>query len=156
VKKEPNNVPGFESSEFRVCLPFVKHQSALRNLGTSRVVCRPQWWVHSSRAIMSANEEAVAATAARIVELDSFRHDYSKLLDTLRPLPLKTAHSIRVPLCPVAFAPGKLIHTNEMLVALGDGYFAGMTRSHSQQDSCVAFLTAERLCCCVGVCCADF
>ncbi len=88
---------------------------------------------------MSADEEAIAATAARIVELESFRADYSRLLDTLRPLPLKTAHSIKVPVCPVAFAPGKLIHTNEMLVALGDGYFAGANGFDAHRGSCDTF-----------------
>lgn len=42
---------------------------------------------------------------------------------SVRPVLLQTRHSIMVPLGPMAFMPGELVHTNELMVLLGDNYF---------------------------------
>lgn len=40
---------------------------------------------------------------------------------------LKTRHDIMVPLGPKAFMPGQIVHTNEVLVLLGENYFVERT-----------------------------
>lgn len=52
------------------------------------------------------------------------RQEYEQLKDTLTTLPHKTRHSIMVPVGKKAFFPGELVHTNELMVLLGDNYFA--------------------------------
>ncbi|KAK7070848.1 uri1, prefoldin-like chaperone [Halocaridina rubra] len=64
----------------------------------------------------------------RIVEeecskLKKFRDDYVHLRKRLKTLPDKTSHEAMIPLGPLAFMPGRLIHTNEILVLLGDNWF---------------------------------
>lgn len=55
-----------------------------------------------------------------------FSSEYRELNNTLRSLPLKIEHSIMVPISPVAFTYGKLIHTNQVMSFLGDQYFTGI------------------------------
>ncbi|XP_051512397.1 unconventional prefoldin RPB5 interactor-like [Myxocyprinus asiaticus] len=50
--------------------------------------------------------------------------DYESLQDRLRTLPDKLSYDIMVPFGPLAFMPGKLVHTNELTVLLGDNWFA--------------------------------
>ncbi|XP_031570394.1 unconventional prefoldin RPB5 interactor 1-like [Actinia tenebrosa] len=59
-----------------------------------------------------------------------FHNDYQSLQETLNFLPQKISHEIMVPFGSLAFMPGKLVHTNEILVLLGDNWFA--KRSASQ------------------------
>jgi prefoldin alpha subunit len=61
---------------------------------------------------------------AALDTLLQYRADYSALLETLRPLPLRTRHAVMVPVTARAFMPGHLKHTNEVLVLLGDDLFA--------------------------------
>lgn len=57
-------------------------------------------------------------------QLTKFKDDYLHLQKRLRTLPDKTSHEVMVPIGPLAFMPGHLIHTNEILVLLGDNWFA--------------------------------
>ncbi|XP_068246263.1 unconventional prefoldin RPB5 interactor isoform X2 [Palaemon carinicauda] len=57
-------------------------------------------------------------------QLTKFKDDYLHLQKRLRTLPDKTSHEVMVPIGPLAFMPGRLIHTNEILVLLGDNWFA--------------------------------
>ncbi|XP_064102806.1 unconventional prefoldin RPB5 interactor-like isoform X2 [Macrobrachium nipponense] len=57
-------------------------------------------------------------------QLRKFKDDYLHLQKRLRTLPDKTSHEVMVPIGPLAFMPGRLIHTNEILVLLGDNWFA--------------------------------
>ncbi|KAG8510023.1 Unconventional prefoldin RPB5 interactor [Galemys pyrenaicus] len=50
--------------------------------------------------------------------------DYNALQERLNTLPDKLSYNIMVPLGPFAFMPGKLVHTNEVTVLLGDNWFA--------------------------------
>ena len=52
------------------------------------------------------------------------RREHLAAVEMLGELPEKTRHGIMVPLGKMAFVPGELIHTNEVLVLLGDNYFA--------------------------------
>merc|ERR1712216_338701 len=49
---------------------------------------------------------------------------YQDTLQLTKELPLRVKHNIMVPVGPRAYMPGQLIHTNEMMTLLGDGYFA--------------------------------
>uniref|UniRef100_A0A8C5SEK1 Protein phosphatase 1 regulatory subunit 19 n=1 Tax=Laticauda laticaudata TaxID=8630 RepID=A0A8C5SEK1_LATLA len=50
--------------------------------------------------------------------------DYEALQDRLSTLPDKLSYDIMVPFGPLAFMPGRLVHTNEVTVLLGDNWFA--------------------------------
>ncbi|KAF9898949.1 uri1, prefoldin-like chaperone, partial [Lobosporangium transversale] len=54
-----------------------------------------------------------------------YEEDYRALKSTLLDLPKETTHSVmdEVPIGNLAFMPGKLVHTNEILVMLGDNWF---------------------------------
>ena len=52
------------------------------------------------------------------------KSQYEQLDKILESLPDKRVHKCMVPLSKVAFCPGRLVHTNEITVLLGDGYFA--------------------------------
>ena len=52
------------------------------------------------------------------------KQEHIEVLGLLKDLPKKTRHSIMVPMGPMAFMPGELVHTNEVLVLLGENYFA--------------------------------
>nr|KAG5713020.1 hypothetical protein BaRGS_021814 [Batillaria attramentaria] len=54
---------------------------------------------------------------------EKFRSDYLALKERLRTLPDKITHDVMVPFGSLAFMPGQLVHTNEVLVLLGDNYF---------------------------------
>lgn len=41
----------------------------------------------------------------------------------LETLPNELRYDVMVPICKVAYMPGKLVHTNELLVLLGDNWF---------------------------------
>ncbi|XP_023378821.1 unconventional prefoldin RPB5 interactor 1 [Pteropus vampyrus] len=51
-------------------------------------------------------------------------NDYNALQERLGTLPDKLSYNIMVPFGPFAFMPGKLVHTNEVTVLLGDNWFA--------------------------------
>ncbi|KAI7892258.1 uncharacterized protein EV154DRAFT_505348 [Mucor mucedo] len=53
-----------------------------------------------------------------------YKTDYDALETQLKTLPDTTSRSAMIPLGKLAFMPGKLIHTNEILVLLGDQYYA--------------------------------
>ena len=68
----------------------------------------------------------------RLQSLRSYRKEYEDLRSTLGELPKRTQHPIMVPLNSVAFMPGRLEHTNEVTVLLGDNYFAERSASQAQ------------------------
>ncbi|KAL9559712.1 hypothetical protein MBANPS3_000282 [Mucor bainieri] len=53
-----------------------------------------------------------------------YKTDYDALESQLKTLPDNTTKSAMIPMGKLAFMPGKLIHTNEILVLLGDQYYA--------------------------------
>ncbi|KAK3086125.1 hypothetical protein FSP39_013907, partial [Pinctada imbricata] len=54
---------------------------------------------------------------------EKFKSDYKALQERLLSLPDKMKHEVMVPFGSVAFMPGELVHTNEILVLLGDNWF---------------------------------
>lgn len=62
--------------------------------------------------------------AERIAELEGKRRAYESLDAELETLPRKLEHRGLVPLGPGLYAQGSLVRTNEVLVLLGESYFA--------------------------------
>ncbi|XP_057537708.1 uncharacterized protein LOC130815307 [Amaranthus tricolor] len=56
--------------------------------------------------------------------LNNFVADNTNLINIVRRLPDELHHHIMVPFGKAAFFPGRLVHTNEFMVLLGEGYFA--------------------------------
>ncbi|XP_014479391.1 PREDICTED: unconventional prefoldin RPB5 interactor [Dinoponera quadriceps] len=54
-----------------------------------------------------------------------------KVIEGLREFPLSVSEKCMVPISKLAFMKGKLIHTNEILACLGDGYFAKYSASQA-------------------------
>ncbi|MCP9260288.1 hypothetical protein DINM_003654 [Dirofilaria immitis] len=57
--------------------------------------------------------------------------NYKKLQKRLEDLPKKLTHNVNIPLGKVGFMPGRLVHTNEVMVLLGDNYFAVCSCFHA-------------------------
>lgn len=51
----------------------------------------------------------------------------------LLQLPEQMSHDVMVPVAGCAFFPGTIVHTNEILVLLGENYFAERTASQARQ-----------------------
>ncbi|XP_034374066.1 unconventional prefoldin RPB5 interactor 1 [Arvicanthis niloticus] len=69
-------------------------------------------------------EKVVTNCQEKIQHWEKVDNDYSALQERLRTLPDKLSYDIMVPFGPLAFMPGKLVHTNEVTVLLGDNWFA--------------------------------
>eukprot|EP00039_Didymoeca_costata_P003274 m.66529 g.66529 ORF g.66529 m.66529 type:complete len:164 (-) comp11813_c0_seq4:890-1381(-) len=54
---------------------------------------------------------------------EDLKKEYEGLEVTVKSLPDRTRHKAMIPIGSKAFFPGELIHTNELMVLLGDGYF---------------------------------
>ncbi|XP_071522327.1 uncharacterized protein [Panulirus ornatus] len=74
--------------------------------------------------LQRVHKERLQIVDEEITKLQKFRKDYEHLLNILRTLPDKTSYEVMVPFGSLAFMPGRLLHTNEILVLLGDNWFA--------------------------------
>ncbi|XP_026143085.1 unconventional prefoldin RPB5 interactor 1-like [Carassius auratus] len=70
------------------------------------------------------HKKVVKDCRSQIEHWKKVENDYESLQDRLRTLPDKLSYDIMVPFGPLAFMPGKLVHTNELTVLLGDNWFA--------------------------------
>ncbi|KAL3509334.1 hypothetical protein ACH5RR_028735 [Cinchona calisaya] len=71
--------------------------------------------------------DTIAERHEELQQLKSFISDNTNLVNLVRTLPNELNHQIMVPFGKAAFFPGQLIHTNEFMVLLGDGYYAERT-----------------------------
>ncbi|XP_041500827.1 unconventional prefoldin RPB5 interactor 1 isoform X2 [Microtus oregoni] len=69
-------------------------------------------------------EKVVTNCQEKIQHWEKVDSDYSALQERLRTLPDKLSYDVMVPFGPLAFMPGRLVHTNEVTVLLGDNWFA--------------------------------
>ncbi|XP_032229480.2 unconventional prefoldin RPB5 interactor isoform X2 [Nematostella vectensis] len=76
---------------------------------------------------------AIIDCQTRLRTWEKFKSDYETLDNTLKTLPEKLNHDIMVPFGSLAFMPGKLIHTNEILVLLGDNWFAERSATQARE-----------------------
>ncbi|KAK7312818.1 hypothetical protein VNO77_36975 [Canavalia gladiata] len=72
-------------------------------------------------------EDAIAEKQNEFDSLRGFVSDNNNLINLVQKLPEQLSHDIMVPFGKAAFLPGRLIHTNEFLVLLGEGYYAERT-----------------------------
>ncbi|KAJ5072766.1 RNA polymerase ii subunit 5-mediating protein nnx3 [Anaeramoeba ignava] len=75
-------------------------------------------------------EAQINLSNKKIEELENLINKYKYIQDQIEILPNKTTHKTHVKFGSLAFFEGKIIHTNEFLVLLGDNYF--VERSHTQ------------------------
>ncbi|XP_038610120.1 unconventional prefoldin RPB5 interactor 1 isoform X1 [Tachyglossus aculeatus] len=67
--------------------------------------------------------KVVSSCQEKIQHWKKVESDYEALQERLSTLPDKLSYDVMVPFGPLAFMPGKLIHTNEITVLLGDNWF---------------------------------
>ncbi|XP_020387515.2 unconventional prefoldin RPB5 interactor 1 [Rhincodon typus] len=68
--------------------------------------------------------KVVSSCKEKIQHWVKVQKDYEALQGRLKNLPDKVSYDVMVPFGPLAFMPGQLIHTNEVMVLLGDNWFA--------------------------------
>ncbi|XP_010881651.2 unconventional prefoldin RPB5 interactor 1 isoform X2 [Esox lucius] len=78
------------------------------------------------------HEKVVKGCEDQIQHWKNVKGDYEVLEDRLKTLPDKVSYDIMVPFGPLAFMPGKLVHTNEITVLLGDNWFAKCSAKQAQ------------------------
>lgn len=72
-------------------------------------------------------EETISERQKQLDKLRDFSTDNNTLINLVQRLPDQLHHDIMVPFGKAAFFPGRLIHTNEFLVLLGEGHYAERT-----------------------------
>ncbi|XP_059283344.1 uncharacterized protein LOC132036945 isoform X5 [Lycium ferocissimum] len=72
-------------------------------------------------------EETLSERQLQLNQLRDFVNDNNTLINLVQQLPDQLHHDIMVPFGKAAFFPGRLIHTNELLVLLGEGHYAERT-----------------------------
>ncbi|KAL6839932.1 hypothetical protein ACP4OV_029742 [Aristida adscensionis] len=77
-----------------------------------------------TKRAVSRVAESIADRRAELGRLQGFLADNAALVSLVNRLPDELSHDIMVPFGGAAFFPGRLIHTNELLVLLGEGYYA--------------------------------
>ncbi|KAF0925482.1 hypothetical protein E2562_016677 [Oryza meyeriana var. granulata] len=76
-----------------------------------------------TRRAVARVAEAVADRRTELGRLQGFVADNAALVSLVQRLPDELSHDIMVPFGGAAFFPGRLIHTNELMVLLGEGYY---------------------------------
>ncbi|CAO2167603.1 unnamed protein product [Urochloa humidicola] len=77
-----------------------------------------------TRRAVARVTESIADRRAELGRLQGFVADNAALVSLVNRLPDELSHDIMVPFGGAAFFPGRLIHTSELLVLLGEGYYA--------------------------------
>lgn len=78
-------------------------------------------------------QDTIAERRKEVEHLQHFIADNNNLLNLVHKLPDQLHHHIMVPFGKAAFFPGRLIHTNEFLVLLGEGYYADRTAKQTTE-----------------------
>lgn len=65
--------------------------------------------------------------------MTKFKEDYEALKARLETLPDKVSHEVMVPFGKLAFIPGRVRHTNEILCLLGDNWFVERSAKQAAQ-----------------------
>ncbi|KAI4377158.1 hypothetical protein MLD38_014836 [Melastoma candidum] len=72
-------------------------------------------------------EDTISERQEEVERLKGFVADNTALIGLVQKLPDELHHDIMVPFGKAAFFPGRLVHTNEFMVLLGEGYYAERT-----------------------------
>ncbi|XP_021298095.1 RNA polymerase II subunit 5-mediating protein homolog [Herrania umbratica] len=78
-------------------------------------------------------EETLLEKQNEMNQLRDFIADNTSLINLVQKLPDELHHDIMVPFGKAAFLPGRLIHTNEFLVLLGESYYAERTAKQAAE-----------------------
>ncbi|MCI4379106.1 hypothetical protein PGIGA_G00224150 [Pangasianodon gigas] len=78
------------------------------------------------------HRKVVKDCQSQIAHWRKLENDYENLQDRLSTLPDKVSYDIMVPFGSLAFMPGKLVHTNELTVLLGDNWFTKCSAKQAQ------------------------
>ncbi|KAJ1742916.1 hypothetical protein LPJ68_001511 [Coemansia sp. RSA 1086] len=78
-------------------------------------------------------DQTQAALQTTLEQYSGYKAEYHELQQTLVDLPKEIEHEAMIPLGPLAFYPGKLIHTNEILVMLGDNWFVEQSATQAAE-----------------------
>ena len=70
--------------------------------------------------------------AERRAYLQNTREEYNTLDDQLKSLPERLTHEILIPIGKIGFIPGNIVHSNELLVYLGENTFIEQTASQAR------------------------
>ncbi|KAM9753181.1 unconventional prefoldin RPB5 interactor 1 [Menidia menidia] len=79
------------------------------------------------------HQKVVTDCESRIQHWRKLAGDYEALNERLKTLPDQLSYDIMVPFGPLAFMPGKLVHTNEVTVLLGDNWFSKCSAKQAQK-----------------------
>lgn len=83
--------------------------------------------------LQEEQDRAVQITNDEIDKWKKLNTDYKNLSDRLLTLPNKITHEVMVPFGPFAFMPGQLVHTNEIMVLLGENWFVERSAKQATQ-----------------------
>jgi len=83
--------------------------------------------IYQDERLKAAYKQSLEETESKIKHWSEQKQKYQVLCDRLQTLPDLPSYEVTVPFGPYAFKKGQLVHTNEMLVHLGDKYFAEVT-----------------------------
>jgi unconventional prefoldin RPB5 interactor 1 len=73
--------------------------------------------------LLSEQSSYINEIDQEIAKWNQFQNDYRHLQTRLSTLPDRLTYECMVPFGKLAFIPGRIIHSNEILVLLGDNYF---------------------------------
>ncbi|EFH68437.1 prefoldin subunit family protein [Arabidopsis lyrata subsp. lyrata] len=76
-----------------------------------------------ARKAASYVEEKIGEKRVEMNRLQQFVDENDNLINLVKKLPDQLHHNVMVPFGKMAFFPGRLIHTNECLVLLGENYY---------------------------------
>ncbi|XP_010457388.1 PREDICTED: LOW QUALITY PROTEIN: unconventional prefoldin RPB5 interactor-like [Camelina sativa] len=76
-----------------------------------------------ARKAASYVEEKIGEKRVEMNRLQQFVDENDNLINLVKKLPDQLHHNVMVPFGKIAFFPGRLIHTNEYLVLLGENYY---------------------------------
>ena len=83
--------------------------------------------------VRESQKLALEETRKRGKVWSKHKQDYTKLKSVLSTLNDKTSHRTMVPLGSKAYMEGTLVHTNEIMVLLGDNWFAERSTSQASE-----------------------
>ncbi|KAL5715457.1 hypothetical protein ACHQM5_017271 [Ranunculus cassubicifolius] len=83
--------------------------------------------VEEAQKAIKRVEDAIIEKKEELEKLNHFISDNNNLIKLVQRLPDELSHDVMVPFGKAAFFPGRLIHTNEFLVLLGEGYHVERT-----------------------------
>ncbi|KAI8576833.1 hypothetical protein K450DRAFT_255208 [Umbelopsis ramanniana AG] len=94
---------------------------------------KPEVDPHELAQYAARISEHLKELEASVDQWREYRDDYKQLGQLLSTLPDKTSYDIMVPIGKLAFMPGRIVHTNEVLALLGDNWFADVSAKEAAE-----------------------